>query len=87
MKDHHHKIQFPCSFPVKAMGLNNAEFPAAVLSIFHKHFKPGDLTCSTQTSSGGKYLSITVTFIAQSRHQLDSIYEELNRNDLVLMTL
>jgi putative lipoic acid-binding regulatory protein len=38
-------------------------------------------------SRGNKYLSITVTFIAQSKDQLNTLYEELNEHELVVMTL
>ncbi len=80
-------IQFPCLFPVKIMGLNSEAFPSEVLSIFRSHLGSGHFTESRRPSSGGKYLSITVTFTAQSQDQLNAIYEELNRHELVLMTL
>jgi putative lipoic acid-binding regulatory protein len=35
----------------------------------------------------GKYLSVTATFAAESREQVDAIYRELNGHDLVVMTL
>jgi putative lipoic acid-binding regulatory protein len=80
-------MKFPCTFPLKVMGLNAPEFPEAVLSVFEKHMDREQLSCATRTSSGNKYLSITVTFTASSREQLDTIYEELNSHPLVVMTL
>lgn len=80
-------LTFPCSFPLKVMGLNTGEFSSAVLSIFHKHLSPDRITVSERPSSGEKYLSLTVTFIAESKDQLDAIYRELNGHRLVLMTL
>ena len=41
----------------------------------------------SRLSSGDKYLSLTVTFTAESKDQLDAIYEDLNGHELVLMTL
>jgi hypothetical protein len=37
--------------------------------------------------ASGKYLSVTATFVAESRAQIDAIYRELNGHDLVVMTL
>jgi putative lipoic acid-binding regulatory protein len=87
MKPEKQIIRFPCLFPVKVMGLNNEVFTSAVESVFCKHLNPAEYTCSTKLSAGNKYLSITITFTAQSREQLDTIYQELNSEDSVLMTL
>ncbi len=80
-------IKFPCLFPLKVMGLNQEAFSSAVLTIFRNHLESGQFTQSAKSSSSGKYLSITVTFMAQSQEQLNKIYEELNRHELVVMTL
>jgi len=80
-------MQFPCVFPVKVMGLNSEAFSSAILSIFHKHLKPDEISCSEQRSRSNTYLSLTVTFTAQSKAQLDAIYQDLKDHELVLMTL
>jgi putative lipoic acid-binding regulatory protein len=80
-------ITFPCSFPIKVMGLNSEAFISAVMAILHHHLEPGRFTQSAKPSSSGTYLSLTVTFTAQSQEQLNAIYEELNRHELVVMTL
>ncbi len=80
-------LQFPCAFPVKVMGPNTQEFSAAVVAIFRKHLPGADIACTGRLSSGDKYLSLTVTFTAESQTQLNAIYEDLNRHELVLMTL
>jgi hypothetical protein len=38
-------------------------------------------------SKAGTYLSLTITIVAQSREQLDAIYQELSSHPLVLMAL
>ena len=38
-------------------------------------------------SSEGKYLSVTATFAAESREQVEAIYRELKGHELVVMTL
>jgi hypothetical protein len=87
MKPEKQIIRFPCLFPIKVMGLNNEIFTSVVESVFRKHVSPAEYTCAKKLSSGNKYLSITITFMAQNREQLDTIYQELNREDSVLMTL
>lgn len=80
-------FQFPCSFPLKVMGFNSGEFYSAVLAIVHKHLDPEPFSCSRRSSSGDKYTSLTVTFTARNREQVDALYRELNSHHLVLMTL
>ncbi len=78
---------FPCSFPLKVMGLNTEAFTVAVKVIFEKHLHASTVTFTNQLSKNGKYLSITATFTASSKEQLDAIYRELNAHELVVMTL
>jgi uncharacterized protein len=80
-------IVFPCLFPLKIMGLNTSGFEQAVRAIVHRHVTAGPVEFTNQLSSGGKYLSITATFTATSREQLDALYRELNGHELVVMTL
>ncbi len=87
MKTNDSAIKFPCSFPIKIMGLNSEAFTSAVMTIIRSHLGPDQFSQSATLSSSGKYLSITVTFIAQSQDQLNAVYEELNRHELVVMTL
>ena len=81
-------IKYPCEFPVKAMGKNDAQLEAAVLDIIHRH-APGlkEGAIKTRPSSNGKYLSITITITAQNRAQLEAIYQELTVCERVLMAL
>ncbi len=78
---------FPCSFPLKVMGLNTEAFTTAVKAILEKHLHAAPVSFTTQPSKNGKYLSITATFTATSKEQLDALYRELNAHELVVMTL
>ncbi len=81
-------FHFPCLYPLKVMGRNTGEFYSVVSAIVEKHVPRGnEVTYSSRTSSGEKYLSITATFSVESREQLHALYKELNEHDLVLMTL
>ena len=81
-------LEFPCSFPVKAMGKNNGEFEALVSQIIftHAELHEGEEVTS-RTSGSDTYLSVTVTITATSRDQLDRIYEDLTASEQVLMAL
>lgn len=81
-------LEFPCEFSVKAMGLNEPDFHDIVVQIVRRHCP--DLTegcSSTRLSKNGKWLSVTVTFEATSKMQLDSIYMDLTAHERVTMSL
>jgi len=81
-------FEFPCQFSVKAMGLAADDFDALVVSIVSRHVPGlGKGAAQTRPSSGGKYLSVTVTFEASSKAQLDAIYQSLTDHEQVLMGL
>lgn len=79
-------LEFPCEFPIKAMGLNSADFDALVVGLIRPHVEDlseGAVKC--KPSVNGKYLSVTVTFAARSREQLDAIYRDLTAHERILM--
>jgi hypothetical protein len=81
-------LQFPCIFPVKAMGHNTDAFETVVTEIVQRHVP--DLAAdaiSSRVSAGSKYRSVTTTFTAHSREQIDALYLELTSHELVLMVL
>lgn len=81
-------LEFPCHFPIKAMGLSDQHFESLVVSLVRKHAPElGEDAVKTVDSKAGKYLSVTVTVLATSREQLDDIYRELTACEQVLMAL
>ncbi len=80
-------MEFPCFFPLKVMGLNDGQFESAVQAVIKKHLQETPVLYESRPSSSGKYLSVTATFTATSREQLDDLYRELNSHELVVMTL
>jgi putative lipoic acid-binding regulatory protein len=81
-------LEFPCEFPIKVMGHAAADFDALVVSLVRIHVPElGEGAVRTRTSSGGKYLAVTVTVRVTSQDQLDSIYRELSGHRRVLMVL
>jgi hypothetical protein len=81
-------LDFPCDFPVKAMGLADEGFEALIITLVRRHAPDlGEGAVKSVDSKGGKYLSVTVTVRATSREQLDNIYRELTACERVLMAL
>jgi putative lipoic acid-binding regulatory protein len=70
------------------MGKDEQGFAELVSEIIQRHVgKLEETAFVSRLSEGGKYISITITFIAQSKEQLDALYEELSRHEKVLMIL
>ncbi len=81
-------LEFPCRFPIKAMGLDDGAFETLVVELVRKHVPDlGEAAVASRASQGGKYLSVTITVTATSRDQLDNIYRELTACEQVLMAL
>jgi putative lipoic acid-binding regulatory protein len=81
-------LEFPCRFPIKAMGRNDGAFEGLVNGIIAAHAKlwPGEEIRST-ASKTGVYVSITAVIEATSQQQLDAIYQQLTDCEQVLMAL
>ena len=80
-------LAYPCTFPLKVVGLNAESFERAVREVLRKHLGDNVVEYEARRSSGGKYLSVTATFAAESREQVEAIYRELKGHELVVMTL
>lgn len=81
-------FEFPCRFPVKAMGLNEIDFSAHLLRLLAEHSESIDHdSMQMQTSSSGRYLSVTMIIEAHSKAQLDAIYTLLSDDARVLVAL
>jgi putative lipoic acid-binding regulatory protein len=79
-------IEFPTPFPIKALGKDEPEFRQTVLEIvaMHASFDP-ERDVKEALSGKGNYVSVTVTLLAENQEQLDTVYQSLHDNDLVLM--
>lgn len=81
-------MEFPCEFPIKIFGADDAELRREVLSIIARHWGELDESrISERRSSGGRFVSITATIVAQNRAQIDAIYEDLTASPHVVMSL
>jgi putative lipoic acid-binding regulatory protein len=81
-------LEFPCQFPIKAMGKNTPDFDSIVVAIVRQHVDDiNEGAVKTRLSKGDKYLAVTVTIEASSKQQLDAIYQGLTDCPDVLMAL
>ncbi len=83
-------FEFPCQFPIKAMGKAEIEFEFDLLVIDIVRQYVNELSADavkTRPSKNGNYLSVTVTIEATSQQQLDDIYQQLSDHPRVLMAL
>ena len=81
-------FEFPCQFPIKIMANPQKEVVSFVLDTLEKHIEdPEKIDFKTRESSTGKYISITATFEATSKEQLDNIYRELSGHKEIHMVL
>jgi putative lipoic acid-binding regulatory protein len=81
-------LEFPCRFPVKAMGRHSADFESVVSGIVSRHASlwPEEPIRSVP-SKAGNFVSVTAVVHAQSKKQLDAIYQDLTDCEQVLMAL
>jgi putative lipoic acid-binding regulatory protein len=86
--EHDTPFEFPCQFPVKAMGKNIPNIEAIVVEIVRRHVSDlSESAVKTRESKGGKYISVTITIEAQSKAQLDAVYMDLTACSDVLITM
>lgn len=82
------KMEFPCDYGIKAMGVTCPEFDAIVVSIVRRHIddlKEGAI--SSKQSAGGKFTSFSVDFYVESREQLEAIHRDLISHELIKYVL
>lgn len=82
------KIEFPCAYPIKVLGLSSAEFETIVLAVFERHapgFDPQDI--AARPSSKGTFTALTITITATGPDQLEALHQDLLATGHVKMVL
>jgi len=70
------------------MGIDQEGFERRVVELVRHHYPQLDAQAvTTRSSNGGKYLAVSVTITAESRAQLDAIYQDLSSHPQVLVSL
>ena len=82
------KIEFPCDYPIKVIGLASEGFEVDVITIVHRHAAKVDpQKIKVSPSKQQNYVSITVTIIATGKDQLTNLFLELKTHASVKMVL
>lgn len=79
-------LTFPCDFTYKVMGKAHPDLPVQVMEVIQRH-APGDWTPQVKPSRNGNYHSVSVTINADNVEQIETLYDELGKLDLVIMVL
>jgi putative lipoic acid-binding regulatory protein len=81
-------LEFPCRFPIKAMGRSSEDFESVVKGIVlaHAELWPEE-PLRVSPSREGNFVSVTAVIEARSQQQLDAIYQDLTECDQVMMAL
>lgn len=82
-------LEFPCAFTIKTFGKSTLEYEVAVLEIIKKHVSEplNEGSVKQRYSKDKNYLALSITIQAQSKQQLDDIYQDLTKEPLVTMAL
>ncbi len=81
-------FEFPCKFPIKIMADPDKKIVEFVLSTLEAHIDdPEKIDFHTKESKNGNYISITATFTATSKEQLDTLYKTLSDHKQIHMVL
>jgi putative lipoic acid-binding regulatory protein len=81
-------FEFPCDFPIKAMGRAGRDLDMTVVGIVRRHAPDiSEGKVYTRDSAQGNYTAVTVIVRATSRAQLDAIYQDLVDCADVIMAL
>lgn len=82
------KIEFPCDYPIKVMGVTCAELRDHVMIVMERHAPGFDQQAVTiRDSKKGNYQSLTVTITATGEQQLKAIFVDLKTSSLVRLVL
>lgn len=82
------KIEFPCDYPIKVLGRQNANYRTTVLEVFTRHAPGFDAELITErVSRKGSFVSLTITITATGPAQLDALHKDLIATGVVQMVL
>ena len=79
-------LQFPTDVPVKVFGRNEHGFRVAAIEIVRAHYGDEHRVVE-QPSKKGNYLSLTITVRAETRAQIDAMYQDLVASDEIMMVI
>lgn len=80
--------EYPQRVPLKVVGDNGDDLRDALNTALARHLAEGTtIEFEIRESSGGNYVALTATFVAESREQLIDVYTELRQCEAVRFLL
>lgn len=77
-------IEFPTEFKLKIMGAQHPDFVAEILKAIQRHApNTTEEHVVLRPSSGGNFVSATVTVYAENQEHLDNIYRAVTSHHMV----
>jgi putative lipoic acid-binding regulatory protein len=81
-------LEYPCEFPLKLFIRPDEEVVRRLMALAHSALPIGSaVNASRRMSSGGKYLALTLSFIAQDADHLDRVIKAVTADPGVLLAL
>ena len=82
------KIEFPCAYPIKVLGLSSDAYESIILEVFERHAPRFDQESMTvNASSKGTFTSLTITITATGPDQLEALHQDLLATGHVKMVI
>lgn len=82
------KIEFPCDYPIKVVGVAAEDFHTFVIEVMERH---SDMVykekLTVRTSGNGNFIAVTISIRATGITQLQAIHDELKASSRVHMVL
>lgn len=88
MEENAPKIEFPCDYPIKAIGDNNVDLKSIVLDIVRPHAPDIDASrVVLNPSKNGTFVSVRFYINATGEPQLKAIHTDLIASEHIKMVL
>ena len=82
------KIEFPCDYPIKVLGISSDSFEGVILEVFERHAPGFDQeTVAAKASRNGTFTSLTITITATGPEQLEALHQDLLATGHVKMVI
>jgi putative lipoic acid-binding regulatory protein len=82
------KIEFPCDYPIKVIGVNHRSLRATVVEIVRHHAPDlAEESISLRDSRAGRYCSVRMSITATGEPQLQALHQALLAEPLVKLVL
>jgi putative lipoic acid-binding regulatory protein len=81
-------MEYPCSYNLRVIVKQHAEAEQLLTELVLRHVPASDFNGMTaRNSREGNYIAYVIQLFITSQQQLEALYQELNRHELVKLSL